>query len=117
MSAHMTSPVATPPERKPGSRAAWIALALSPIVFAVVMETVEAMSMNGWFSIDTANLVFVPVMVLIPGTVVALGVRALRRGSRLAWVPTIVGGLGVLFFLGLAVLQVLESLGVTTFGP
>jgi hypothetical protein len=96
MNAYVVSnPGTVPPQRhRPNSLAAWIALAVSPIVFAIVMEVGEAMAMNGWFTIDAANTYIAPLTLLIPLTVVGLGVRAIRRGaSGHPWVPTVIGGL------------------------
>jgi hypothetical protein len=89
------------------AKAPWILVGVSPLVFIVLMETLEALTMSGALP-SIPDAVGVPVFcalyAAIPATAIAFGVRAIRRGDRgLPWIPTV---LAVLLLVLLAVMVV-----------
>jgi hypothetical protein len=93
--------------RRGVAKAPWILVGLSPLVFIVLMETLEVLTMSGAPpSIpDAVGLpIFFAVVAALPAMAIAFGVRAIRRGDRgLPWIPTI---LGILLLVQLAVMFV-----------
>lgn len=93
--------------RRHVARAPWILVGLSPLVFIVLMETIEVLTMSGALPgiPDAVGLpVYVALVAALPATALAFGVRAIRRGDRgLPWIPTI---LAILLLVQLAVMVV-----------
>ena len=93
--------------RRHVAKAPWILLGVSPLVFIVLMETFEVLTMSGALP-DIPDAVGLPIyfalVAALPASAIAFGVRAIRRGDRgLPWIPTI---LAVLFLVLLAVMVV-----------
>ena len=98
-------PLTTVPRRV--AKAPWILVGLSPLVFIVLMETFEVLTMSGGLP-DVPDGVGLPIyfalVAALPATAIAFGVRAIRRGDRgLPWIPTI---LAILLLVQLAVMVV-----------
>ena len=79
--------------RRHFAKAPWILLGASPLVFIVLMETFEGLTMSGVLPDipDAVGLsVYFAMVAALPATAIAFGVRAIRRGDRgLPWIPTI----------------------------
>ena len=93
--------------RRHFAKAPWILVGVSPLVFIVLMETLEGLTMSGVLP-DIPDAVGLPVFfaldAALPVTAIAFGVRAIRRGDRgLPWIPTI---LAILLLVLLAVMVV-----------
>ena len=93
--------------RRHVAKTPWILAGLSPLVFVVLMETFEVITMSGALP-DIPDAVGLPIyfalVAALPATAIAFGVRAIRRGDRgLPWIPTI---LAILLLVLLAVMVV-----------
>jgi fatty acid desaturase len=93
--------------RRRVAKAPWILVGLSPVVFIVLMETFEVLTMSGALPgiPDAVGLpIYFALVAALPATAIAFGVRAIRRGDRgLPWIPTI---LAILLLVQLAVMVV-----------
>ena len=107
MNAYVTQNQVPEAHARHAARAPWVVAALSPVVFVVLMETMEAISLTGAFP-DVPDAVGLPIFFVLvaalPAAAIVLGVRAIRRGDRgLPWIPTV---LGVVMALGLVAMIV-----------
>jgi hypothetical protein len=89
------------------AKAPWVVALLAPVVFVVLMETFEVITMTGALPDipDAAGLpIYFALVAALPTAAIVLGVRAIRRGDRgLPWIPTV---LGAVMALGLVAMVV-----------
>ena len=107
MNAQVASRESLATARRHVAKAPWNLVGLGPIVFIVLMETLEGLTTSGALPgiPDAVGLpIFFALVGALPATAIAFGIRAIRRRDRgLPWIPTV---LAILLLVQLAVMVV-----------